>query len=121
MAMARASAASSGFGTVALLGTGTQDHAPGLGHLDAGGDVVVEKQFLDGHRIRLDLVQQGQGVLVDLGQPQVEGGMGLGGDGAAADQPVFHAVMLDGAVAYDGIARVDAQHDHSPLPFPFHR
>ena len=73
---------------VALLGAGAQDHTPGLGHLDAGGDVVVEKQFLDGHGVRLDLVQKGQGVLVDLGQPQVEGGMGLCGDGAAADQLV---------------------------------
>ena len=35
------------------LPDGQQDHPPALGDADAGGDILTEKQFFDGHGIGL--------------------------------------------------------------------
>ena len=32
---------------------GQQDHAPALGHADAGGDVLAEEELFDGHAVGL--------------------------------------------------------------------
>ena len=45
---------------------GQQDDASGLGHLDAGGHVVAEKQLFDGHRIGPGQRHKLRHVVVDL-------------------------------------------------------
>ena len=49
------------------------------------------------------------------------GDAGFGLDTAIVDQPHTAAFRFHHPPAHERIARVDAQHDHSPLPFPFHR
>ena len=87
---------------------GEQDHAPGLGHADARGDVVVEEQLLHRHGLGLELLQQQLHV---IGNPEQPGGQRLprrGGDGAALHQPLPAAVCLHQAEAHDGEAGVDS-------------
>ena len=45
---------------------GQQDDASGLGHLDAGGHVVAEKQLFNGHRIGLSQGHKLRHIVVDL-------------------------------------------------------
>ena len=52
-------------GYIGLL-DGQQDDTSGLGHLDAGGHVVAEKQLFNGHRIGLGQRHKLRHVVVDL-------------------------------------------------------
>ena len=45
-----------------------QDHAPGLGYLDAGGHVVAEEQLFDGHRLWLCQLHKLRHIVVDFAQ-----------------------------------------------------
>lgn len=40
------------------LGGSQQDESPGLGHVNAGGDIVAEVQLFKGDRFRMEPVQQ---------------------------------------------------------------
>ena len=42
-----------------------QDHTPALGNTNTGSHILTEKQFLNGHRIRLRLLQQLAHVVVN--------------------------------------------------------
>lgn len=55
-------------GDAHLLRRAEDDAAP-VGHGDAGGDVLAEKQFLDGDLIRLELPDQLLQIVPDLHQP----------------------------------------------------
>ena len=66
-----------------------QHHTSGLGNSNAGGNVLTEKQFFDGHRIRLADPQQFHHIIVDHFQPPGKICIRRRGDGAAAEQPVL--------------------------------
>ena len=58
-----------------------QQHAAGVGHGDAGGQVRVEEQLLDGDDIRLQLADQVLHIGADLVQPPGERQPRRGGEG----------------------------------------
>ena len=84
-----------------------QDNAPGVGHGDAGGNVLAEKQLLDGHFIGLKLGDEGLHVLGDLHQPGGQRLTGRGGDGPVLYHLLAACLGLDHAEAHGGHAGVD--------------
>ena len=98
------------------LPDGQKNNAPALGHVDAGGDVMSEKQLLNGHGFRLGGLEQLGHVVVDHFQPPGEIRIGRGGDGAAVEQPVLPPLGVDKAEARDAVTGVDSQNPHYRPP-----
>ena len=94
-------------GDAALLG-GAEDDAPAVGHGDAGGDVGVEEQLLDGDDIGLQLADQVLHVRADLVQPLGQGQARRGGDGPVGHHMDLSPVRRDQAEADGGKAGIDA-------------
>ena len=87
-----------------------------MGHGDAGGNVLAEKQFLDGDLIRLELPDQLGQILFDLYQPRGQRQPRRCVDGPVLQHPHGAALRLDKAEAYDGHAGVDTQNAHGAPP-----
>ena len=85
-----------------------EQHAPGVGHGDAGGEVRVEEQLLDGDDVRLQLPDQLLHVGADLVEPPGEGQPRRGGDGAVGHHMHLCPLRRDEAEADGGVAGVDA-------------
>ena len=99
----------------ALLG-GVQDDAPSVGHGDAGRDVGVEEQFLDGDDVGLQLPDQVLHVRADLVQTPGKGQARRGGNGSVGHHMDLSPVRLHQAEADGGKAGVDTQDTHgTPL------
>ncbi len=90
-----------------LLGAGQQDHAAGMAHLNAGGDIGIEKQLLNSYSIGLKGLQQGIHILIDLRQPLRKGRTGRGCNGTMAKILIFAPVMVDHAVTNSAISGVN--------------
>ena len=93
-----------------------QQHAAGVGHGDAGGQVRVEEQLLDGDDIRLQLADQVLHIGADLVQPPGERQPRRGGDGAVGKHVHLCPLRRDEAEADGGVAGVDAQDPHGAFP-----
>jgi len=91
-----------------LLGTGQQNDPSCMTHLDAGGDIGIEKKLLDGHRVGLEGFQQGMHILIDLHKPLGKGDTGCRGDGAVAHISHLAPIVFDHAVADRAVAGVNA-------------
>ena len=106
---------------IAALLRRVQQHAPGVGHSDAGGQVRVEEQLFNGDDVRPQLPDQLLHVGADLVEPPGEGQPRRGGDGAVGLHMHLCPLRRDEAEADGGVAGVDAQDPHgtSPLSFTF--
>ena len=85
-----------------------QQHAPGVGHGDAGGEIRVEEQLLDGDHVRPQLPDQLLHVGADLVEPLRQGQPRRGGDGAVGHHMHLCPLRRDETEADGGVARVDA-------------
>ena len=85
-----------------------QDNAPGLGHADASGDIVVEEKLLHRHGPGPEGLQELGHVIFNLDQPGGQRPSRWRGDGAAAEQPLPPPVPLQHPKAHNGKAGVDA-------------
>ena len=92
----------------AALLSGAEDDAPAVGHGDAGGDVGVEEQLLDGDGVGLQLSDQVLHVRADLVQPLGQGQARRGGDGPVGHHMDLSPVRRDEAEADGGKAGIDA-------------
>ena len=79
-----------------------------MGYRDAGGDVGVEKQLLDGDNVGLQLTDQILHVGADLIQALTEGQARRSRDGPVGHHMDLSPVRLHQAEANGGKARVDA-------------
>ena len=77
-------------------------------HVDAGGDVVTEKQFFNGHGLRLCYLQQLHHVIVDHFQPPGELRIGGRGNGTAVEQPELSALGINETETGDAVTGVDS-------------
>ena len=100
------------------FGRGHQDHPPGLGHANAGGDVGVEEKLLNGHNVRGKLVDEGLQILLDLHQALGHGNPCRGVDGPAAHQACLAPLGLQDPKPHNGIPRVNAENPHGALLVP---
>ena len=86
------------------------------GSIIAGGDILAEKQLLDGDLIRLELLDQLGQILLDLhqtgGQRHPCGRI----DRAVLQHPHGAALRFDQSEAHDGHAGIDAQNAHGFPP-----
>ena len=87
-----------------------------MGHGDAGGDVLAEKQLLNGDLVRLELLDQLGQILLDLHQPGGQRQPRRRVDRAVLQHPHGAALRFDQAEANDGHAGVDAQNAHGTPP-----
>jgi hypothetical protein len=78
-----------------------------MGHGDAGGDILAEKQLFYGDLVRLKQVDQLLQILSDLQKPRGQGQSRLRVDGAVLHHLLPAAVRVDHAEADDGHAGVD--------------
>ena len=85
-----------------------QQHAAGVGHGDAGGQVRVEEQLLHGDHIRLQLADKLLHVPVDLVEPFGQRQARRGGDGPIGNHSVLCPLPFDQPEADGGVAGVDA-------------
>ena len=97
-----------------------QQYPPPVGHGNTGGDVLAEKQLLDGHLIWLELPDQLLQIASDLHQPGCQRHTRRGGNGSVPDHPLPPALGIDDAEAHGGHSRINAQNTHS-RSFPFTR
>ena len=88
-----------------------------MGHGDAGGDVGVEEELLNGDGIGLELADELLGIPADLVEPPGQGQARRGGDGPIAQHPGVPALCLDKTEADGGVAGVNAQ-DPQAVPLP---
>ena len=79
-----------------------------MGHRDARGDVVVEKQLLDGDDVRLQLADEVLHIGADLVEPPAQGKPRRGGDGPIGHHPRLSPVRLHQSEADGGKAGVNA-------------
>ena len=98
------------------LADGQQNHPPALGHADAGGDVLTEKEFLNGHGVGPGGPEELAHILVDHLQPGGKIHARRGGDGAAPQQPGLAPRRLDQPEAGDAVARINSQNPHQRPP-----
>ena len=88
-----------------------------MGHGDAGGDIGVEEELLDGDGVGLELTNELLGVPADLVEPPGQGQARWGGNGPVTQHPGVPAFRLDETEANGGVAGVDAQ-DPQTVPLP---
>ena len=79
-----------------------------MGHGDAGGNVLREKQLLHRHFLGLELLQQLGHILRNLVKPVGQRQTRRGGDNAVLQQARAGPVRLDEAEADGGNAGIDA-------------
>ena len=85
-----------------------QDDPPAVGHGDAGGDVLGEKQLLHRHLVGVEGVDELLHVVGDLEQPAGQGDARGRGDDPVLEQGVFPPLGPDDPKADGGHTRVDA-------------
>ena len=90
------------------LPDGKQYHATALGHADAGGDILTEEQFFDGHHIGLSHLKQLGHVVINHFQPPGKFRVGGCGDGTAVQKAVIAPLGINETEAHDTVAGVDA-------------
>ena len=99
------------------LPDGKQNDTPALGHIDAGGDVLAEEQFFNGHHIRLGHPEQFGHIVVNHFQAPGKFRVGRSGDGTAVQEAILAALGINQAEAGDAVAGVNAEDPHyRPAP-----
>jgi hypothetical protein len=97
----------------AVLAGGEHHHAAGLPDGERRAYVLPEVELLEGHRIRLVLVDQGADSGVDVSQSSLLGKPGAGLDHASVERQQTPATPRDHAVAGVCQTRIYAENDHS--------
>ena len=87
---------------------GIQDNAPSVGHGDAGGNVLAEKQLLDGHFVGPEPVDERLHILGDLHQTGSQWLARRRGNGPVLDHLLPAPLGFDDAEAHRSHTGVDA-------------